>query len=108
MIIGLFLNGCSSGNPCKERMDRTIKDIGRPDNISKYDSSGYHSETWWWYSRGLSYTWMWGDDIAGCEKDTYKFKPIKKILTNLEISFTDSTKTLILSEIFDRDCIFCP
>ena len=119
MIIGLFLNGCSSDNPCRERMNKARRELGEPDYITKFstESPKYYTESWMWYSKGLSYTWNWfghwydawgNGKKHGCFKSTFTFESIEYPITKLKNAFIDSTKTLISSEIFDRDCIFCP
>ncbi len=68
-------------NPCRERMDQARRELGEPEDIYKLDSSGYKSESWWWWTKGLSYTWSWGSNVKGCQKTTYKFDPIGKEAT---------------------------
>lgn len=88
-------------NPCKDRMNNAIKEMGQPDDITTYNSKGYNSESWWWYERGVNYTWKWGKYIMGCEKSTYTFDPIFKVPPS------ERDMILVSFEVSDNDCILC-
>lgn len=88
IIVVLLFIGCES-NPCKDRMNKARRELGEPE-ITVYISKEYHSETWMWYDKGLSYTWTWGVYVDGCEKSTYKFSGF--------------AYKLIVKEKFDCNC----
>jgi len=58
-------------------MDQIRGTYGEPEEINTYSSSDYSSETWWYWSKGISYTFKWGSLIEGdCDISTYTFDPI--------------------------------
>ena len=71
--VAIILNGCFD---CEGKMDDTREKWGLPTEIQRYDSEGYHSETWWYWSRGQSFTFTWGSDVGTCDVSTYTFTPI--------------------------------
>jgi hypothetical protein len=72
------LAGCGSilGYDCDKEMDGARSDYGQPQEVTTYDADGYHSHTWWWWSRGLSRTFTWGSDFD-CRVSDYRFSPIR-------------------------------
>ncbi len=68
------LSGCFD---CESDMEE-IRDLwGSPTEVNRYDSEGYHSETWWYWSRGKSFTFTWGSDVSkACDMSTFTFTPI--------------------------------
>ena len=77
--------------------------------MTKYDSSGYHSESWWYWSKGKEFTFTWGEYIEGCcDKSTYTFTPIYKITTSMKKEI-EKTKKLESIETTEKcDCILSP
>ena len=74
-LIFLFFYFCSSN--CDDEMDQIRGTYGEPEEINTYSSSDYSSETWWYWSKGISYTFKWGSLIDGdCDMSTYTFDPI--------------------------------
>jgi hypothetical protein len=61
---------------CWEAMQEERTDIGPQEEVDRYDSSDYHSHTWWYWSRGWSLTFTWGSFAYGCDISTYSFEPI--------------------------------
>jgi hypothetical protein len=59
-------------HPCWDKM----QEQDTPEEIDPYDSSDYHSHTWWYWSRGWSITFTWGTYVAWCDISTYSFEPI--------------------------------
>ena len=98
IIIMSCLIGCDSlRDPCAKRMKQSIKEMGQPDSITKYHANNYNSESWWWYDRGLNYTWRWGTSLNGCEKDTFSFEP----------SLKPTVIVFRSRELFNSDCVLC-
>jgi hypothetical protein len=77
---------------CDDEMEDIRSDLGEPEEKARYDSQGYHTETWWYWTKGISYTFTWGNDIRDCcEVSTFQFEPVtsenkelkRKIKSNL-------------------------
>ncbi len=67
-------------NQCYSQMEDVIKRIGtQPEDRQIFQEGTYRTETLWWYSKGIAYTWMWG---IGTELEKqgeisiYQFAPI--------------------------------
>ena len=77
----LLLSACGGGggdSNCNDAINDTLKDTGaNPEEITKYDSDGYHSHQYWWWNRGFERTFTWGDNIDGCQTSDYRFPPIR-------------------------------
>jgi len=82
MVILLMVGGCGgideffSGSDCSDEIEDYVATYGNPEEISKYDSGGYHSWSYSWYCKGLIVTFVWGENVGGCEVSTYTFTPI--------------------------------
>lgn len=72
-----LLTGCGSifDMSCDRDMDRARDELGAPQEVTAYDASGYHAHTWWWWSRGMSRTFVWGG--GDCRTSDYRFRPIR-------------------------------
>ncbi len=83
IVLMLFLGGCgklvdSLACDCRGEMKETEGKWGKPENISKYDSHDYHSQTWSYYKNGKIFTFTWGKNVKGCcDNSVYTFTPIK-------------------------------
>lgn len=78
-LICLFLIIASFGCQCNcdDDMETKRNEWGSPEETESYSESGYNSVTWWYWSRGISFTFKWGDIIEGCcDVSTYTFEPI--------------------------------
>jgi len=74
-VILIFFISCVCN--CDNEMDSKRKEYGNPEEVDSYTESGYHSETWWYWSKGISFTFTWGEGVEGCCKvSTYTFSPI--------------------------------
>ncbi len=74
-LICLFIYSCVCN--CDKDMDEVRSTRGAPEETSSYDSTGYHSVDWWYWSQGICYTFTWGSNIDECcEVSTYRFDPI--------------------------------
>lgn len=96
VIIAILLINCSQN--CDSEMRKTRNKYGSPEEVNDYNSDGYHSVTWWYWSKGVSYTFTWGADVGGCEKSTYSFSPIDGQSSSENDSVRTTTK-LISTEI---------
>jgi hypothetical protein len=73
----VFVSGCSMECNCDKEMDKTRDRYGGPEEVNSYDSGGYHSVSWWYWSKGIEFTFTWGEYVDGCcDKSTYTFPPI--------------------------------
>lgn len=81
----LLLAGCETssnlparGEQCDEAMSETQAKYGTPEEVNTYTTSGYNSQTWWYWSQGLSVGFVWGSDVSrwSCDLSYYTFDPI--------------------------------
>lgn len=76
----VFMYGCSEEDMgtanCDSQINDLISRIGQPEEINRYDSSGYHSHSYWYWCRGFEKDFTWGDNVTNCEMSTYTFSPI--------------------------------
>jgi len=75
----IIYSDSTSGNlhDCSSAITDLIKSKGSPEEIKKYDTSdNYHSHDYWYWSKGFSKTFKWGNLFDGCETSTYTFTPI--------------------------------
>ena len=84
MIFILILASCECN--CNEEKNEKIDRYGSPEEIESYSSHGYKSESWWYWSKGIEFTFTSSKDDC-CDVSTYKFTPIKNI--------TDEQKEII-------------
>lgn len=89
ILLAILFFNCSSN--CDDEMSDVKKKYGSPEETTSYDSDGYDSETWWYWSKGVSFTFTWGDNIDGCKKDTYNFSAINKANFDIEKVLIEST-----------------
>ena len=85
VIISLFmiLSGCVFYDGeifiaynCDAEIEKSKASHGEPDEIDKYDSGGYYTWTFWYWSEGFSMTFTWGTNIDGCKTSKNTFSPI--------------------------------
>ena len=76
VVVGVFTISCNS-QPCANRMDSIRSQRGDPEQVNEYSSSDFYSVTWWYWSKGISYTFEWGTAVTGCDVSTYTFPPIE-------------------------------
>ncbi len=90
----LFIYSCSLN--CDSEMDDIQGRYGQAEEKSTYSSEGYYSETWWYWSKGVSYTFTWGSSVKGaCDMSTYTFDPISS-------NATAEQKASIKATLIDR------
>jgi hypothetical protein len=71
-------------------MDKVKSTQGTPEEVERYDSSSYHSVDWWYWSKGICYTFTWGKNVEECcDISTYRFE---SILTNSSESIKNIIK----------------
>lgn len=77
IFVCLFILSCSSLFNCENEMDDIRARYGEPEEVNTYSSDGYYSEDWWYWSKGINYTFAWGSLVEGdCDVSTYTFDPI--------------------------------
>lgn len=75
LVICLLIFACIRN--CNKEMDKIRAQHGPPEEVNTYDSSDYHSVDWWYWSKGINYTFTWGSLIEeGCDVSRYTFDPI--------------------------------
>lgn len=77
LLLFILFISCGLSN-CNDEMADVRAKMGAPEEIDRYDSEGYHSVDWWYWSKGICYGFIWGTNVDGCETSTYQFDPIKK------------------------------
>lgn len=76
---------------------------GEAEEKQTYSSSDYYSETWWYWTKGISYTFAWGSSVkGGCEVSKYTFEPIP--LNSSKEKKLEITKSKKLSEYYFNVC----
>jgi len=105
VFIFLFLLSCESQN-CDDKKSEIRSKYGSPEEVSTYDSEGYHNEDWWYWSKGIEYSFTWGTNVDGCEVSKYTFDPIYSILSDSIRVSVNKLKILEEKEYF-IDCDIC-
>lgn len=80
-LIAAFLSACFFYPPVTfENVSQPYLDLyGPPEETSEYNTSGYHTVDWWWWSLGHQVTFadIEGDGVNGWTVfSTYDFDPI--------------------------------
>ena len=82
VVVSLSLAACGSVDDifdwdCDNERGDLVADLGQPQDIDSYTSSGYNSMTYWYWFRGFARTFRWGSNVSdGCEISDYRFTPI--------------------------------
>jgi hypothetical protein len=78
IILSVSLAGCwlFEEPDCSDEIADLESQYGVAEEVDRYDSSDYHSHTYWYWSRGYSKTFTWGSIVGACEISTYTFAPI--------------------------------
>ena len=77
-------------------MESKREKYGDPEEVNKYNSSGYHSVDWWYWTRGKEFTFTWGSDVEECcDVTSYTFTPIRNITAFQKDSILRASKTII-------------
>jgi hypothetical protein len=78
VVLCLALAGWNCGlSNCDNEKEDIRSQWGPPEEINAYDTSDYHSEEWWYWTKGFEYTFKWGKNVErGCETSRYSFTPI--------------------------------
>ena len=107
IVVSLFVSGCADCN-CDEDMDDVRAKHGSPEEVNTYSSSDYHSESWWYWSKGVEYTFAWGSVLDECcDVSKYTFTPITDAVSDQNRVKVENGKVLELHWITPRDCITC-
>lgn len=102
ILSGLFLIGCSED--CNELQNEVKNQYGEPEEINTYSSDDYSSTDYWYWSKGIEFTFTY--DGKKCEKSTYTFDPITKQKL-INIDSINNVKVLVKKE-FSTECPTCP
>ena len=77
-IASVLLIGCSKlylGVGCDDAMDSRRSSSGPAEEVTSSSAGLRNAETWWYWSKGVSYTFTWG--IAACEVTADTFTPVE-------------------------------
>jgi len=90
LIIVMLFVGCYD---CDGEMKDVRNTYGAPEETSTYSSDGYNSTSWWFWSKGVEYTFI---EYNGeeCEVSKYTFTPINKAVSSEMKIKIDETKVL--------------
>lgn len=103
IFLCLYLSCCIFKCNCDNEMEDIRNQYGKPEEVESYSSSEYQSETWWYWSKGISYTFTWGSSVKGhCELSKYTFTPIP-----LDSSKEEKSKTKNFMRLVEREINFC-
>ena|SRR3989304_6474837 len=77
-VIILLVLACGT-----DERDKIREQYGTPEEIQKYDAEDYHTETWWYWCKGISFTFKQEPRGIFCgggndwkKESTYQFSPI--------------------------------
>ena len=105
-----FLFGCgalSSDKNCDSKINDLTDKQGNPEEIDKYDNSdGYHSYKYWYWSRGISWSFTWGGPVESCKTASYTFTPIRDYEYSKLSSYDDGREETEFG--YDTDGNECP
>jgi len=104
-LFALVVVGCAYN--CDKEMDKIRSQYGEPEEVNSYDSGGYHSVSWWYWSKGKEFTFTWSKDKA-CERSTYTFSPITKPVTDEDRRCVETNKRVVDRETTGNGCPTCP
>ena len=85
---------CSCSSNCDDKMGDTRGRYGSPEEVSSYSNDGYNSVDWWYWTKGIEFTFTWGSGVDGCKVSTYTFEPIGTVVTDAARTHAEETKTL--------------
>lgn len=88
---------------CDSDKDDIKSKHGTPEEVNSYSSSGYTSDTWWYWSKGISFTFTYTSS-KGCEVSTYTFTPI----TDKSLQSKYNVDKKLINTKISNDCINCP
>lgn len=92
MLLTCMICSCSSN--CNDKMAETKRKYGPPEEVNTYSNSGYNSTSWWYWTKGIEFTFTWGDGVSGCEVSTFTFDPIGGVVTDTARDLARETKVL--------------
>lgn len=78
-VLTAVLAGCGGGNhDCNSEISDLLKaNGGSAESIEKFDDGNYHSWTYWYYKKGFSRTFTWGEPVESCKVSNFSFTPSK-------------------------------
>lgn len=85
---------CSCSSNCDNEMGDTRSKYGSPEEVNNYSSGGYYSTSWWYWTKGIEFTFTWGKNVSGCEVSTFTFEPIGGVVTACMKEVVEETKVL--------------
>lgn len=101
VFILLFIAGCKTN--CDDEKSDVRSKYGAPEEINTYSSSGYSSETWWYWKKGVSFTFMTTPQKA-CEESKYTFSPVR----SPSEAEKRKIKLRLINKKSENDCLTCP
>lgn len=109
LLLLFILPGCFMHSNCKKEMKRIENRYGSPEETQSYKSDGYKSESWWYWSRGVEYTFAWGSSVdGGCDVTEFTFNPIGKNASQQAKDGAAATRKLVGRESSGgAGCLVC-
>lgn len=71
-----FVDLTGPARTCTEEMDRQRAEIGGPDEVESTSVGDERKVVWWYWSRGVRYTYAWTVGEEGCDVQTATFDPV--------------------------------
>jgi hypothetical protein len=100
LAIGGVLLVASCSDDCEDEMSDTRKRHGAPEEVNTYNSGDYHNVDWWYWSKGIEFSFTWGKNVDGCEVSTYTFTPITDVVTDSIRTVIDRNKVLTRVDLY--------
>ena len=103
IVLTAFFIGCDFS--CDDEKNDIRNQYGEPEEISSYSSGGYTSTDWWYWSKGIEFTFT-EQRSELCEVSTYTFSPIYKLSEDKKKEVC-ATKVLVNKQQ-SNNCPTCP
>jgi len=81
VVISSIFTGCGlslKNTDCIDNMKEIKAQMGEPEEITYYDTKNYHTQTWWYRTKGVAYVFTWGERFKSCDMSIYTFESFPK------------------------------
>lgn len=100
--------GLGCGSDCSGEKDEVRRKYGEPESWYSFEQGCcYRHEDWWYWRKGVSYSFTWGDGI--CDVSKFRFSPIRKPVSKVARQQVEDTKQLVSYAVHSGgSCPVCP
>ena len=102
LLTSLVFSACFT--ECDELQNDVRGRYGAPEEVNTYSSDGYNTVDWWYWSKGIEFTFTKADK-EDCKQSQYTFTPIHN---HTAVSKIDVVKTLVSVQTATGNCPTCP